>query len=61
MPTGFNLAKKCFAENRNLVGEPMSDPQNYNLNEGLLSLVAELETRLNEIDRKLAALLNARR
>lgn len=59
MPTGFSLAKKCFAENRDMVGDPMSDPRTYSLNEGLLSLVTDLETRLHQIGYKLTTIANA--
>lgn len=55
----FDLAKKCFAENRDLVGEPMSDPQNFNLNEGLLCLTHEVEAELSKINRKLDAIILA--
>ena len=68
---GYVGAKKCFVENCNLVGaNPMSDPQTWNLNNGLEQLAAaiqsdlhsilnnqrELETHLQHLERRIANL-----
>ena len=61
MPTGFELAKKSFAENRDSIGEPMKNPSAYNLNNGLHALVSELDKRLSEIERLLRSVATAQR
>jgi hypothetical protein len=42
-------AKKCFLENRNLFGNAQSEPEKYNLYNGLANLAEAIE----EMDRKL--------
>jgi hypothetical protein len=55
----YHMAKQCFTEARNMVGEPTSDPQTYNLHQGLLNLTDELETDISTINRKLDLILAA--
>lgn len=52
----YATARKCFTENKQLVGEPTSDSQAFNLNQGLLNLTAQIERDFAEINRKLAAI-----
>jgi len=49
----FAKAKNCFIENRNAVGQPLSDPQTYNLNQGLQILTGEIEDGFRKIDAEL--------
>lgn len=56
--SGFMGACKCFRENVTLVGsQPMSDPQNWNLNNGLEQFVVAVERDLAEMNRKLNTIL----
>jgi hypothetical protein len=52
----YHVAETCFVENANMVGEPMNDPQTYNLNNGLANLsdainsdLSQIKTLLNQI------------
>ena len=59
----YATAKKCFQENLDMVGDPMSDPQTFNLNVGLLNLTDEIESDISHIKtalRQIAAALNRR-
>ena len=54
----YQDAQKCFIENCNLIGpNPMTDPQNWNLNNGLEQFAAAVKQDLAEIDRKLTLIL----
>jgi len=56
----YSKAKACFKENVDAFGDnPMSDPQTYNLNQGLLILTKEIDTSITEINRKLTSILAA--
>lgn len=48
----YSTAKACFTENKQLI-DPRSDPQLFNLYNGLLNLTAQLETDIAEIKKKL--------
>ena len=58
----YDHAKKCFAENRNLI-DSQARPVEWNLNSGLLSLSGAVEQDLSEIKMLLKKILqaNARR
>lgn len=52
-------ARNNFAENVALVGpNPMSDPQNFNLNDGLFKLTQAIENDMSEIKQLLHSILN---
>jgi len=54
------MAKKCFEENKALVGpDPMTDPQTWNLNNGLANLTDAIHADLAEIQRLLAQIARA--
>jgi hypothetical protein len=56
----YDGAKKCFVENRNLVGiQPMNDPQNWNLNNGLNQFVEAVQSDLAQVNYKLDRILRA--
>lgn len=54
----YKTAKKCFQENLDLVGKPMSAAQTYNLNTGLYNLTSQIETDLNQIQAQLGQILH---
>jgi hypothetical protein len=51
----YTTAKACFTENRDSVNR-RSDPQLYNLNQGLLNLTKQLQSDIDELNRKLKRL-----
>jgi hypothetical protein len=62
----FAKAKKCFDENKSMIGEPMADPKTFNLNQGLSILANEIDdefkknaTELRHINEKLDSLRSA--
>jgi len=56
----YHMAKKCFEENKALVGpDPMTDPQTWNLNNGLANLTDAIHADLAEIQRLLAQIARA--
>jgi len=58
----INKAIACFDENKKLIGEPMNNPQAFNLNQGLAILAREIDSELSSIRsdiRKLSSQLDA--
>jgi hypothetical protein len=56
MPQGAKLAAECFAENLQLFANNQTQPEKYNLYNGLRALSEELEAvslRLHAVDTKL--------
>ena len=54
----YSGARKCFQENVNLVGpQPMIDPQNWNLNNGLEQFAAAVQADILDVHQKLDAIL----
>ena len=50
-------AQNSFGENKQLVGpDPMADPQNWNLNNGLQNFAAAVEQDLNELKQMIVKL-----
>ena len=50
----YVTAKGNFAENVQLVGSnPMSDPQNWNLNHGLFELTKSVQSDVAQLNKKL--------
>jgi hypothetical protein len=52
----YNGAKACFAENINGMGDPMSDPNTYNLNKGLFLLTKQLQVDIAKLEHAVALL-----
>ncbi len=54
------IAEKCFVENRNLFGNPpQSQPEKYNLYNGLAnltSMVESLQTHIQKLEREMLTL-----
>jgi hypothetical protein len=54
----YQSARNNFQENLNLIGpDPMADPQNWNLNHGLLMLANELDGDTVQIKNALSAIM----
>jgi len=52
-------ARKCFAENTQLISPPQSDPVQWNLNNGLLNLadaIATVQSEVRQLQHLVAAL-----
>ena len=45
----YQMAKKAFEENKDLLGHPSADPQAWNLNVGLANLAGSIESDLSDI------------
>ena len=56
--TGYVGARNCFKENVNLVGRPMSDPQTWNLNNGLEQFAHAVQKEMAALDHKLDQILH---
>ncbi|MBU6500893.1 MAG: hypothetical protein KGJ89_02105 [Patescibacteria group bacterium] len=59
----FNNAKKQFAENAGIFGNPNTEPENYNFYNGLTNLASgleQLEYEMAEIKRLLVMIVNRR-
>lgn len=53
MPSG---AEKCFKENRNLFGNPSTQPEKFNLYNGLLNLaemVGQLKSQVSHLEHEI--------
>jgi hypothetical protein len=48
----YVTAKACFAENRDSINR-RAEPQIYNLNQGLLNLTKQLQSDIDELNRRL--------
>jgi hypothetical protein len=58
----YEGARKNFTENCRLVGpNPMADPQNWNLNNGLIQLATAIEQDFDQTQHLLQQILNALR
>jgi hypothetical protein len=55
----YEIAKTCFEENLQLIGEPSLDPKMFNLSSGLFNLTQQIEDDVSEINRKLDVLIAA--
>ena len=54
----YQSAKNNFQENLNLIGpDPMRDPLNWNLNNGLINLTNSLKADVDGLDRQLKEIL----
>ncbi|MCC7013395.1 MAG: hypothetical protein IT454_12595 [Planctomycetes bacterium] len=57
--TNANVAKKCFAENIRLFAHSETEPEKYNLYNGLAALadaMASIQVKLDDIDKRLRQL-----
>lgn len=62
MPMYFDNAKKQFAENLQLFGDPHSEPEKYNLYSGMLNIAKglnDMEHRLSQLEREVMTLRQA--
>ncbi len=57
----YHVARQCFEENRTSVGDPASDHQTWNPNNGLANLTTAIEADLAQIKKLLAEILHALR
>jgi uncharacterized protein (DUF934 family) len=55
----YQTARECFQQNMQMVGEPMSDPQTFNINSGLDELAVCIQQDIAQIQQTLTAILNA--
>jgi hypothetical protein len=55
----YQNARNCFQENVNLIGtQPMNDPQNWNLNNGLEQFTQAVQAQLTSMQRSIDNLHN---
>ena len=54
---GYVGARKCFQENINLIPRPMSDPQAWNLNNGLEEFAHAVQNDMTALEHKLDQIL----
>lgn len=52
----YLTAKRCFEENVEMIGEPMSDPQTFNLNQGLHAIASQLNQDMHALKRDMTAI-----
>lgn len=57
MPQYYKLAEECFKENLLRIGEPSSQPDAFNLNQGLLGLSNSIERDFGEVKALLSQVL----
>ncbi len=64
MSMTIDLAIKCFLENRDLFGNPQSQPEKYNLYNGLANLaqgISDMETEMKRLQQKIQLLTSYRK
>jgi hypothetical protein len=55
----YQQAKACFTQNLDSIGDPMSDPMNWNLNSGLDELTSCVQRDMAQIQATLTQILDA--
>jgi hypothetical protein len=55
----YDMANKCFEENKRRLGVPDTDPEAWNLNTGLANLTGAIEGDLSEIKQLLRQIASA--